>query len=71
MSVLRLEQIIAYTPLIREPAPYPARLQAYKDGTPLLGPKEDSEGWKTFPPIEIDGDTGKLFQAKERSARIQ
>ena len=59
----RLKQMIVYTPLIREPAPFPVRLQAYKDGTQLLGPKDDPEGWKVFSPVKIEGkleDSGEM-----------
>ncbi|KLO17423.1 hypothetical protein SCHPADRAFT_887051 [Schizopora paradoxa] len=58
-----LKQSIVYTPLIREPTPFPSRLQAYKDGTPLLSPQNDPQGWKTFSPVEIEGKlegTGKV-----------
>ncbi|KAF8896107.1 hypothetical protein BD779DRAFT_1724469, partial [Infundibulicybe gibba] len=63
---LRVDQTlstsIAYIPLSIPDPPSPLRQAAYRSGTPLVGPKEDPEGWKVYPVMSF---AGTLFGARD------
>ncbi|KAJ7707366.1 hypothetical protein B0H17DRAFT_1032510 [Mycena rosella] len=52
----------AYFPITQPEPPSPLRQLAYREGTELLGPKIDPDGWKVLQPLKVKG---KLFDAKE------
>ncbi|KAJ7067135.1 hypothetical protein C8F01DRAFT_1120403 [Mycena amicta] len=57
-----LTKSFAYMPLIQPDPPSKMRQMAYKDGTDLLGPDGDPDGWKVLPPVKVKG---RLFDAKD------
>ncbi|KAF7312501.1 hypothetical protein MIND_00263800 [Mycena indigotica] len=57
-----LTKSFAYMPLVQPDPPSKLRQMAYKDGTELLGPEIDIDGWKVLQPVKVKG---KLFDAKE------
>lgn len=40
---------------MRPPLFPPLRLISYREGTPLLGPDIDPEGWHALEPVQIEG----------------
>jgi len=44
-----------YIPVIRPPTLPPLRRLAYEEGTPLLGPKVDPDGWNLQNSVQIEG----------------
>ncbi|KAH8117915.1 hypothetical protein DFH11DRAFT_1571413 [Phellopilus nigrolimitatus] len=56
-----LSTSFAYVPRWVAPAPSALRRLAYSDGSPLIGPEADPEGWHVLPPVKV---TGTLFDAK-------
>ena len=46
---------------MRPPVFPPLRLISYQEGTPLLGPDIDPEGWHALAPVQIEG---MLFKAR-------
>jgi len=51
-----------YLPITRAEPPSPLRQLAYSEGTDIVGPDGDPEGWKTLPPVKI---TGTLFDTRQ------
>ncbi|KAI5122909.1 hypothetical protein M0805_007587 [Coniferiporia weirii] len=56
-----LSTSFAYVPRWVAPPPSTLRRLAYSDGSPLIGPEGDPEGWKILPSVKV---TGTLFDAK-------
>lgn len=52
---------IVYVPRRIAPSPSPLRITAYRDGSQLLGPEIDLEGWSILQSIEL---SGTLFGTK-------
>ncbi|KDR76940.1 hypothetical protein GALMADRAFT_420148 [Galerina marginata CBS 339.88] len=52
---VRLSAPFIYIPVIRPPPIPPLRRLAYEEGTPLLGPKVDPDGWFLPKTLEIKG----------------
>lgn len=61
LMLCSLNTSFAYVPRSVAPIPSPLRLAAYRDGTSLIGPKGDPEGWKRLPLFKV---TGTLFDTK-------
>ncbi|KAI0696900.1 hypothetical protein BC835DRAFT_1271093 [Cytidiella melzeri] len=65
-GALRVNQILStsiyYTPLSRAEPPSPLRQAAYLEGTNLVGPDGDPEGWHTCSQVRV---TGTLFKTRE------
>ena len=57
----RLATSFVYTPRIPAPRPSMLREAAYEEGSVLIGPEGDPDGWQTLSPLKI---TGKLFDVK-------
>jgi len=53
---------LVYLPYWRAESPSLLRRTAYQNGTPLLGPEADPDGWKPLPTVTI---TGTLFNSRE------
>ncbi|KAH9928377.1 uncharacterized protein B0H18DRAFT_1157817 [Fomitopsis serialis] len=51
-----------YLPVTRAEPPPRLRLAAYRDGTALVGPDGDPEGWQIAPPAKV---TGTLFDSRQ------
>lgn len=51
-----------YHPTTLPDPPSPLRRLAYSEGSPLIGPEGDPEGWKVLPQVKI---RGTLFGTKE------
>lgn len=51
-----------YHPITLPEKPSPLRLLAYSEGSSLVGPEGDPEGWKVLPEIKIKGT---LFNIKK------
>lgn len=51
----RLTTSIFYTPLSRAEPPSALRQVAYAEGTTLVGPEGDPEGWTVLSPVQIKG----------------
>jgi hypothetical protein len=51
-----------YHPITLPDPPSSLRRLAYSEGSPLIGPEGDPEGWKVLPPVKI---RGTLFGTKE------
>jgi len=51
-----------YHPTTLPDLPSPLRRLAYSEGSPLIGPEGDPEGWKVLPQVKI---RGTLFGTKE------
>ncbi|KAK0500298.1 hypothetical protein EDD18DRAFT_1149347 [Armillaria luteobubalina] len=60
-----LSPYFAYVPLRFAQPPTPLRQLALREGSPLLGPNIDPEGWQTSEPIKI---SGVLFNTKRVEA---
>ncbi|KAI0696320.1 hypothetical protein C8T65DRAFT_664032 [Cerioporus squamosus] len=58
----RLTTNFAYVPLTRAQPPSVLRQLAYREGTPLVGPQGDPDGWKVLPPVKV---AGTVFDARE------
>ncbi|KAI0789899.1 hypothetical protein C8Q75DRAFT_806557 [Abortiporus biennis] len=56
-----------YMPIIRAAAPSTLRQVAYQEGSPILGPEIDPDGWKVLPPITL---SGTLFTTKKVTVEI-
>ena len=52
----------AYVPLTRGEKPSVLRQLAYREGTPLVGPEGDPEGWKVLAPVKV---AGTIFDARK------
>jgi len=50
-----LMTIVIYQPMIVPDPPSALRRMSYWEGSPLVGPEGDPEGWKVLPPIKIQG----------------
>lgn len=50
-----------YFPRWVAPPPSPLRIAAYLEGSPLLGPEADPDGWKILSPFNV---AGTLFDSK-------
>ncbi|KAI0367999.1 hypothetical protein BV20DRAFT_949122 [Pilatotrama ljubarskyi] len=65
-SAFRVNQTLAtsfvYMPIIRADPPSPLRQLAYREGTALIGPEGDPEGWKVLPSVSI---AGTIFGARQ------
>ena len=59
--VNRLSTSFSYVPRWVAPPPSALRSLADSDGSPLIGPEGDPEGWKVLPPVKV---SGTLFDAK-------
>ncbi|KAF8968053.1 hypothetical protein BDZ97DRAFT_1655513 [Flammula alnicola] len=63
---LRVNQTLVtnfgYQPSILPELPSPLRRLAYSEGSPLIGPDGDPEGWKVLPQVKIKGT---LFNTKD------
>ena len=57
----RLATSFVYTPRILAPRPSLLREAAYEEGSLLIGPEGDPDGWQTLTPLKV---TGKLFDVK-------
>ncbi len=55
---------MGYIPIMRPPVFPPLRLISYREGTPLLGPDIDPEGWHALAPVEIEGMLFKVRPVK-------
>ncbi|CCL99286.1 uncharacterized protein FIBRA_01302 [Fibroporia radiculosa] len=53
---------LVFLPVSRSEAPPPLREAAYRDGTALIGPDGDPEGWNVLPPAKF---TGALFNTRQ------
>ncbi|GBE87898.1 hypothetical protein SCP_1201230 [Sparassis crispa] len=53
---------IVYVQLSRADPPSPLRQVAYTEGTAIIGPDGDPEGWKTLSPVKI---IGTLFKTRQ------
>ncbi|OCH95904.1 hypothetical protein OBBRIDRAFT_809459 [Obba rivulosa] len=51
-----------YWPITRADPPSHLRQIAYDEGSPLIGPEGDPEGWKVLPPVKI---TGTVFSSRQ------
>ncbi|KAI0783856.1 hypothetical protein BC629DRAFT_1593993 [Irpex lacteus] len=64
-SALRVNQLLTtniyYTPLSRADPPSPLRQAAYVEGTSIVGPNGDPNGWKSLPQVRI---SGTLFKSR-------
>ncbi|THH08878.1 hypothetical protein EW145_g2410 [Phellinidium pouzarii] len=60
-GMFKVNQTFAYVPRWIAPPPSSLRRLAYSDGSPLIGPEGDPEGWKNLPPVKV---AGTLFDAK-------
>lgn len=58
----RLSSSFVYMPRWVAPPPSALRRLADSDGSPLIGPEGDPEGWKVLSPVKI---SGTLFDTKE------
>lgn len=58
----RLSTSLVYLPVTRAGAPSSLRQLAYNDGSALLGPDGDPDGWQVLPPVRI---TGTIFNTRE------
>ncbi|EGN98814.1 hypothetical protein SERLA73DRAFT_54832 [Serpula lacrymans var. lacrymans S7.3] len=58
-GALRVNQTLStsfgYNIITRADPPSSLRQLAYREGSPLIGPKGDPEGWKVLPPVSIKG----------------
>ncbi|KAI9000455.1 hypothetical protein BD414DRAFT_1082 [Trametes punicea] len=65
-SAFRVNQTLSttfvYLPLIHAEPPSPLRQLAYKEGTALIGPEGDPDGWKLLPPVPV---VGTVFGARQ------
>ncbi|KAI0636046.1 hypothetical protein C8Q77DRAFT_1101044 [Trametes polyzona] len=65
-SAFRVNQTLAttivYMPIIRAEPPSPLRQLAYREGSALVGPEGDPEGWKVLPPVTV---AGTIFGARQ------
>ncbi|RPD59528.1 hypothetical protein L227DRAFT_575968 [Lentinus tigrinus ALCF2SS1-6] len=52
----------AYVPLTRAQPPSALRQLAYREGSPLVGPEGDPEGWKVLPSVKV---AGTVFDARK------
>ena len=57
---------IQYVPLARPCAPTILRQLAYQQNSPIVGPSNDPDGWKTLETVIVDG---MLFRSIRVSAR--
>ncbi|KAJ7761956.1 hypothetical protein DFH07DRAFT_956974 [Mycena maculata] len=57
-----LSQTLHYLPLTQPETPSPLRQVAYKEGSGLVGPEGDPDGWKVLEPVQMKG---KLFDVRE------
>jgi hypothetical protein len=62
----RFGTILAYVPCIRPEPPSPLRQLAYQEGSPIMGPDIDTDGWKTLESVSINGTVfnDRLVKAK-------
>jgi len=51
-----------YRPVTVPDSPSALRQLAYSEGSPILGPDDDPDGWKVLPPVTV---TGRLFEAHD------
>ena len=58
---VRLSTSFVYFPRWVAPPLSPLRIAAYLEGSPLLGPEADPDGWKILSPMIV---TGTLFDSK-------
>lgn len=56
----QLRTVLAYIPCIRPREPSMLRQLAYQEGSPLLPPEMDPEGWRTLPTLPV---RGKIFNS--------
>ncbi|KAI0671856.1 hypothetical protein C8Q78DRAFT_972602 [Trametes maxima] len=65
-SAFRVNQTLAttfvYLPLTRAEPPSPLRQLSYREGSALVGPDGDPEGWKVLPSVTI---AGSVFGARQ------
>ncbi|KAI0359735.1 hypothetical protein OH77DRAFT_1471440 [Trametes cingulata] len=65
-SAFRVNQTLAtsfvYMPIIRADPPSPLRQLAYREGSPLIGPEGDPDGWKVLPSVTV---AGTIFGARQ------
>ncbi|KAJ7650104.1 hypothetical protein FB45DRAFT_9710 [Roridomyces roridus] len=52
----------AYLPITQSDRPSALRQVAYQEGSDLVGPDGDPEGWKVLPPVQMKG---KLFDVRD------
>lgn len=53
--ICRLFCPFVYLPVSRAEPPARLRLEAYRDGTALVGPDGDPDGWQVCPPTHLHG----------------
>ncbi|KDR70203.1 hypothetical protein GALMADRAFT_76281 [Galerina marginata CBS 339.88] len=62
----------AYIPVVQPPPLPPLRRLAYEEGTPILGPKVDPDGWYLPKPVQIEGslfnDHSVRAECRDKSA---
>ncbi|KAL1949605.1 hypothetical protein VTO73DRAFT_8486 [Trametes versicolor] len=65
-SAFRVNQTLAttfvYMPITRAEPPSPLRQLAYREGSALIGPEGDPDGWKVLPSVTI---AGTIFGARQ------
>ncbi len=64
----RLGTVFAFTP-VTKPDPFSLlRQRAYAEGTPLVGPNGDRDGWETLQDIHV---RGTIFSSRNIEAIFQ
>ncbi len=58
----RLTTNFAYVPLTRAQPPSALRQLAYREGSSLVGPQGDPQGWKVLPAVKV---VGTVFDARK------
>ncbi|KAL5486115.1 hypothetical protein ACEPAI_7159 [Sanghuangporus weigelae] len=70
-GMLKVNQTLStsfvYVPRWVASPPSPLRITAYLEGSSLLGPEADPEGWKILPPVSV---TGILFDSKHVKVKM-
>ncbi|KAI0950800.1 hypothetical protein AcW1_008009 [Taiwanofungus camphoratus] len=65
-GILRVNRTLAtslvYLPVVQAGPPSPLRQAAYAEGSTLIGPEGDPEGWKVLSPAKV---TGTLFDSRQ------
>ncbi|KAH9944844.1 hypothetical protein B0H21DRAFT_823116 [Amylocystis lapponica] len=56
-----LSAALTYLPVVRAEPPSHLRQVAYSEGSAILGPEADPEGWKVLPPVKL---FGKIFDTR-------
>lgn len=61
-SACSLATSLVYLPVVQAGPPSPLRQAAYAEGSTLIGPEGDPEGWKVLSPAKV---TGTLFDSRQ------